>query len=180
MPLLDTLKYQDSIVGANETLIATQNHSIQVNRILADSLDKAILQKEEALSHSISDEICSFLLSLKKLMIPEDTVVFVIGCSIMGVIVITADWLTYRANNGKQKSLFSLKYTDWKKILSNYLLWGMGSAVLAYTSFALGMFQCSYLACATIAITWPALLPRIIKQLNKEKAEEADEFKQPI
>lgn len=179
MPLSDSTKYYDSLISIKRGIIAAQDTTIQGKQILLDSLDKSIAVKHNVLKIERSfSEICSsFFHNLKRLMISEEIAVFVAGCIIMGLVIISADWLTFLAGKGeRRKSMFSLKYTNLNKIIFNYLLWGMGSGVLAYITIALGMFKCTFMSCAVIAVTWPGLLPRIIKNLNKE---EEDEIQQP-
>lgn len=177
---LDSLKYYDSIISLKNELIEIQNKSIDDKKDIIDSLDNVIGLKRSKFNfydESLQSTLFTFFNDLKKLMISQEILVFVCGCIILGFIIISADWATYAASTReRKKSLLGLKYIGRKKIIFQYLLWGAGSGLLAYISSSLGMFKCTFMSCSIIAITWPVLLPRIIKKLNTE---EEDEVQQP-
>lgn len=157
-------------------MIDAQEKSIKSYSTIIDSLNVVLNDKIVKITvndDSLYSNFCGFCGKLKELMISGETLVFVTGCALMGLVIITADWLSF-AVSGKgerSKSILSLKYAERNKIILNYLLWGIGSAIFAYITYGLGMVQCSFISCATIAIGWPTLLPRIIKKLGEQDDE---------
>ncbi|WP_317898916.1 hypothetical protein [Aurantibacillus circumpalustris] len=170
MAFQDTLKYQDSVIAANKILIAAQNDSIGIKKALMDSI-----VKPSSIKTVITKDVSSFWDQLGDLMITKEIAVFSVGCIIMGAVIITADFIYYMVANGDdKKSLFSFKYEN-KKIFVIYLFWAGGSGIIAYVATSIGMFKCSIIACVTIAVTWPTILPKIIKKLNEGKDEKLNQ-----
>jgi hypothetical protein len=172
MILLDTLKYQDSIVGLQREVIAAQADSISQNHTHLDSLAKAITAREAEI-HSAKDwfigvfcKIPGLLHDLRVFLISREIFIFCTACTVMAAVVITIDLVAYKNLDGEdRKSSLGFKYDKRGPILAVYTFWAIGAGVVAYLATSIDMFQCTMISCVTIAITWPTVFAKILEKI---------------
>lgn len=115
------------------------------------------------------DGLVSLLLYFKVVNAVENKyapLIFSVGCAIIGILAVFADLSFYML---KRESLFSLKH-NLKNTSLFLIAWALGAAILGYVGQMLNIFQVSLLSCATVGISWPIILTKILNniRLNNE------------
>lgn len=182
MNLSDSLKYQDSLIDFKNSFITLQRDSITVKNSVVDSLNGFIHDKGAHIVDISNWEWCKtklfhILHEVRILMFTEESMILLVSCGILGLIIVTIDWVSFWAagNDSTKLSFLSLKYSSGRAIILNYLLWGVGAGLIAYLTSAMGIFKSNFASCAVIAVSWPTIFPKLVKKLNKSAADEVEQ-----
>ncbi len=102
---------------------------------------------------------------------PLGHLVFAIAAAVVGLVVVSLDWMNYYGLG--RKSLLGLSYHGWR-ILAVFLVYGMGAGFAGFLACIIGIVNLNLQACATVGIGWPAILPRIVHSAKREEDTQID------
>lgn len=94
--------------------------------------------------------------------------VFSLGCFITGGAVTFLDYVLFLLY---KTSVLKLNHKDFL-IVRNILLWSVGSFFGGLIGAGFGIFQTNRIACITVGVGWPLILPRLMKNISDEIKEE--------
>jgi hypothetical protein len=92
--------------------------------------------------------------------------VFALGSAVMGLCAVTIDWIQFTIRN-QEGSLLGLSYSG--SILNTAALiglWGIGAGIGAFIGLSGNILQSNRLACVTVGIAWPLILPRVLQSIE--------------
>ena len=98
---------------------------------------------------------------------PAPLLVFATSAAIMGLLVVLLDWLTAAA---KGRSFLGVRWGGGSA-LRMVVLWGIGAGVGGFMAVAADILQTGRLACVTIGVAWPLVLPRLIDSTGEDEEE---------
>ncbi len=96
------------------------------------------------------------------------TIIFSLGCYIVGFLVVIVDAILYKIND---RSFLKLKYTS-KTFFINLFLWPLAAFIVGYLGQMLKIFQLTVQACAGVGFTWPILTTKLLNKIAQQEPEQ--------
>lgn len=90
--------------------------------------------------------------------------VFMIGCAIIGILAVVADFSFFIIRGG---SLLQLRYNFKNSFI--FIAWPIGAAIIGFFGQIIDIFQISMQACATIGLSWPVVFAKILKKIEEKE-----------
>lgn len=95
--------------------------------------------------------------------------VFSIASGCIGLIVVFLDFLVVKAT--QRNSLLKLSYSGFRGV-SVFFFWGIGACLGAYVGGAVGIFELNRVASVFVAVSWTAVLPRVLNSIDDNNSTE--------
>jgi hypothetical protein len=96
--------------------------------------------------------------------------VFVVGCALMGLIVVMLDWISFSLRGHSFCDLTYGKATG--KTIFLLCLWSAGAGIGGYLGSAVNIVQLTRAGCIGVGVGWPVILPRLVESFSKSKEDD--------
>lgn len=100
--------------------------------------------------------------------------IFAASSAMMGVLVVCMDFLIVKAGHN---SALNLAHRG-KSTLWLILLWGCGAGLGGFIGAGFNILELNRAACITTGVSWPLILPRLVKAIGAEADEENEEVEE--